>query len=142
MENSPIIIERTYNATSTKVWNAITDKEQMQKWYFYVSDFKAEPGFKFTFSGQGTTGEKHLHLCKVIEAVPQKKLSYTWQYEGKTGSSQITFDLTSEGEKTRLTLTHSGVETFAASGADFAKTSFAEGWKMIIGTSLRDFVEK
>lgn len=79
--NEPIIIERTYNAPVQKVWEAISDKEKMKQWYFDVSEFKAEPGFEFTFTGQGAKGEKYVHLCKVMEAEPQKKLSYSWQYE-------------------------------------------------------------
>ena len=139
--NEPIIVERTFNAPVQKVWEAISDKEKMKQWYFAVSDFKQEPGFEFTFAGQGSNGEKHLHLCKVIEVVPQKKLSYTWQYEGKEGSSLVTFDLIPQKDTCKIILTHSGVETFAANGADFAKSSFKEGWTMIIGTSLRDFAE-
>ena len=140
--NDSIIIERTYNAPLQKVWEAISDKEKMKKWYFDASDFKQEPGFEFTFAGKGSKGEKHLHLCKVIEVVPQKKLSYTWQYEGRAGSSLVIFDLVPERDTCKISLTHSGVETFAANGPDFAKSSFTEGWTMIIGTSLRDFVEK
>ncbi len=140
--NEPIIIEQTYNAPVQKVWEAISDKEKMKQWYFDVSDFKPEPGFEFTFSGQGTTGEKHVHLCKVIEAVPQKKLSYTWEYEGRKGKSLVTFALLPERNKTKIILTHNGVETFTENGTDFAKASFTEGWTMITGTSLKDFVEK
>jgi len=40
--NEPIVIERTYNAQIEKVWNAITNREQMKQWYFDIADFKAE----------------------------------------------------------------------------------------------------
>ena len=42
--SDPIIVERTYNAPIEKVWNAITDREEMKKWYFELAEFKAEPG--------------------------------------------------------------------------------------------------
>lgn len=142
MNNEPITVERIFNAPVQKVWEAISDKEKMKQWYFDVSDFKPKPGFEFNFAGQGAKGEKHMHLCKVIEAEPQKKLSYTWHYEGKEGSSLVSFHLFPEGDHTKVILTHSGVETFAANGPDFAKASFTQGWTMIIGTSLKDFVEK
>jgi len=52
MTHEPLIIERSYNASVEKVWQAITDKEQMKQWYFDVSDFKPEVGFEFTFNGE------------------------------------------------------------------------------------------
>ena len=37
MKNEPFVIERTYNATAEKVWQAITDKNQMKQWYFDIA---------------------------------------------------------------------------------------------------------
>jgi hypothetical protein len=50
--------------------------------------------------------------------------------------------LFAEGDKTRLKLTHEGLETFPANNPDFAKQSFSDGWTMLIGTLLKDFVEQ
>ena len=55
-EDQPIIVERTYNAPIEKVWNAITNKDEMKKWYFDLAEFKAEPGFEFQFYGEGKQG--------------------------------------------------------------------------------------
>ena len=42
-----------------------------------------------------------------------------------------------------MKLTHAGLETFPlTANKDFAKENFAEGWKAIIGTLLKDFLEK
>jgi hypothetical protein len=51
----------------------------------------------------------------------------------------VTFELFDEAGKTRLKLTHEGLETFPASNPDFAKESFTEGWTHIIGKSLKEF---
>jgi uncharacterized protein YndB with AHSA1/START domain len=142
MNNQPFIIEKLYNAPASRVWKAITSKEEMKQWYFDVSDFKAEPGFEFTFNGEGRNCEKYVHLCKVTELIEGKKLSYTWAYDGYNGTSEVTFELFPEGSGTRLRLTHSGLETFPQSNRDFARESFAEGWTYITGTALKDFVEK
>ena len=56
-----------------------------------------------------------LHLCKVIEVIPMKKLTYSWSYDGYEGNSFVTFELFSEENKTRLKLTHEGLETFPIS---------------------------
>ncbi len=142
MKNEPFVIERTFNAPVEKVWKAITDKNEMKKWYFDLAEFKPEVGFEFQFYGEGKTGEKFLHLCRITEVVKNKKLKHSWRYEGYEGNSFVTFELFDEGEKTRLKLTHEGLETFPVTAHnDFAKENFAEGWTYIIGTALQKFTE-
>ena len=138
-----VVIERTYNAPAERVWNAITSKEEMKKWYFDLAEFRAEPGFEFEFVGEGKQGEKFLHLCKVIEVVDQKKLTYSWRYDGYEGNSFVTFELFDEGNRTKVKLTHKGLESFPVTAHnDFAKENFMEGWTSIIGTGLKEYVEK
>ncbi len=141
MKNEPFIIERTFNTPVEKIWKAITDKDQMKQWYFDLSEFKPVVGFEFRFSGQGHKGEQYLHLCKITDVVANKKLRYSWKYDNFEGMSYVTFELFEEGPKTRLKLTHEGLETFPANNPDFAKESFAEGWTYIIGTSLPKLIE-
>lgn len=141
MQNEPFVIEHTYNAPVDKVWQAITNKEQMRQWYFDLADFKAEKGFEFQFEG-GPDDRKYIHKCRITEVIPGKKLQYSWRYEGYEGNSFVTFELFAEGNGTRLKLTHEGLETFPMNNPDFAKQNFMEGWKHIIGTSLKEFVEK
>jgi uncharacterized protein YndB with AHSA1/START domain len=141
MGSEPFVIERTFDAPIPMVWKAITDREEMKNWYFDLAEFKAVKGFEFQFEG-GPDGRKYLHLCKVIEVIPEKKLSYSWRYEGYVGNSVVTFELFAEGNKTRLRLTHEGLETFPMDKADFGKSNFAEGWTYIVGTSLKDFLAK
>lgn len=139
MENKPLIIERTLAVPAEKVWQAITQKEQMDEWYFNLASFKPEVDFEFQFEGGDEA--KSIHLCKITEVVPGKKLAYSWQYEKVEGLSVVTFELFAEGDKTKVKLSHSGLETFPADNPDFSRASFAEGWAYIIGTSLKEFVE-
>lgn len=139
---SPFTIERTFNVPVSKVWEAITDKNKMKEWYFDLSAFKPEKGFEFQFSGGDAEGETFLHLCKITDVVFEKKLSYTWRYDGREGISEVTFELFPEGDKTRLKLTHEGIESFSGNGPSFAKESFAAGWTEIIGKLLKEYVEK
>jgi uncharacterized protein YndB with AHSA1/START domain len=141
MKSDPFIIERTFNAPVTKVWKALTDKSDMKQWYFDLAEFKPEVGFEFQFYG-GTEGKQYLHLCKITNVIPNKKLTYSWKYDGYAGESFVTFELFPEGDKTRLRLTHEGIETFPADVPDFSRKNFEEGWTQIIGTSLKDFLEK
>ena len=92
-------------------------------------------------SSSNTKGMRYHHLCKVTEVIPDKKIAYTWRYKGEQGDSLVTIELEAAGEKTRLKLTHTGLETFPKTPA-FARKNFNEGWTQIIGTSLKEFVEK
>jgi len=141
METQPFVIERTYNAPIAKVWEAITDNDKMKEWYFKMENFKPEVGFTFTFEG-GSKEKTYIHLCEITEVIPGKKLTHSWAYKDYPGESYVTWELFDEGGKTRLKLTHVGLETFPQNKPDFAKESFSKGWTYITGTSLANFLEK
>lgn len=140
MKNEPLVLERTFNAPIDKVWKAITDKDNMKQWYFDLAEFRPEVGFEFQFTG-GTEEHSYLHLCRITEVEPGRKLTYSWRYEGYAGNSFVTFELFPEGDKTRLKLTHTGLETFPASNPDLRRENFEAGWTQIIGTNLKDYLE-
>jgi uncharacterized protein YndB with AHSA1/START domain len=142
MNNQPIIVEKTYDAPVAQVWTAITDRDEMKEWYFDLENFKATPGFTFSFKGGPSPEKQYLHLCEVVEAIPLKKLSYSWRYDGYPGNSLVSFDLTPEGNKTLLRLTHEGLESFPADQQDFARSNFEEGWDQIIKHSLTEYLQK
>ena len=135
-----VVIERTFNAPVARVWKALTDADEMRIWYFDLKEFKPEVGFEFEFTVEHESARYH-HLCKITEVIPQKKIAYTWRYAGEEGDSLVTFELFANGDKTRLKLTHEGLETFPKLPA-YARTNFEKGWSEIIGSSLKEFVEK
>ena len=135
-----VIVERTLNAPVARVWKALTDADQMREWYFDLKEFKAEVGFEFEFVVEHE-GNRYHHLCRITEVLPEKKIAYTWRYKGEPGNSLVTFELFPEGNKTRLKLTHTGIETFPETPA-YARKNFEAGWTAIIGLELKQFVEK
>lgn len=142
MSTAPLVFERTYNAPAGKVWAAITQKEQMKQWYFDLKEFMPEPGFEFSFLSGPPDGIQYLHLCGILEVIPGKKLSQSWRYNGYEGYTTVTWELFDEGDKTTVKLTHAGLHTFPATNPDFAANNFKEGWTHILGTSLKDYLEK
>lgn len=140
MKNEPVIKEILLNAPVEKVWKAITDREEMKQWYFDLSGFRPEVGFTFRFEGR-KDDTIFVHLCRVTEVIPGRKLSYTWQYEKLPGVTTVTFELFPEGNSTRLKLTHEGIESLASGGPDYDRSNFVEGWNHIIGTSLPGWLE-
>lgn len=141
MKTNPIIIEAIYAAPVHRVWRAITERDLMAQWYFDLEEFRAEPGFHFEFLA-GDEKKKYLHICEVREVITDRKISYSWCYEGDPGYTLVSFDITPEGEGTRLVLTHSGTESFDPANPALARENFVLGWKQIIENQLKKFVER
>lgn len=141
MASQPVIVERVYQAPISRVWKALTNEDDMRKWYFDVSGFKPEPGYEFEFTG-GTETEQWRHLCKVIAVEPGKMLKHSWRYDGYPGNSFVTWELFDEGDTTRVRLTHEGLETFPSDVAGFNINNFKEGWNDILENMLRKYVQE
>lgn len=141
MNANVIQLERVFDAPVATIWKALTDKTEMKKWYFDLEEFKAEVGFKFSFTGCSSTEKQYVHLCEITEVVTEKKLAYSWAYEGYSGISHVTFELSSQDHKTLLKLTHTGIETFPSNEPDLAISNFRAGWDSIVNESLKKYVE-
>jgi uncharacterized protein YndB with AHSA1/START domain len=147
MKNTIATVELSFtkllNAPIATVWHAITNREAMKQWYFDLSAFSPEAGFEFTFNGQGKHGELYEYICKITKVVAEKLLRYSWRYKGFEGISFVTLELVAEGNTTRLKLTHEGLESFPVTATNaFGKENFSEGWTYLIGSSLKEFVER
>lgn len=135
-----VVIERTFDAPVARVWQAITDVEEMRRWYFDLKAFKPEVGFEFEFVVTHD-GNSYHHLCRVTEVVPQKKISYSWRYKGVPGDSLVSVELFADNGRTKLKLKHTGIETFPATPA-YARKNFETGWTQIIGSDLKQHLEQ
>ena len=141
MGTSPVVKEVTLQAPVAKVWRAITDKEEMKEWYFTIEEFTAQPGFQFKMYGE-KKGTKFPISCNVKEVHQNKKLSYTWNYDDFPAETLLTFELSKNGDQTDLRLTHEGLEQIPPGNADVSVENHRDGWEFIIGTSLKQYVEK
>ncbi len=141
MKAEALVVETEYEAPVEKVWQALTDKVKMREWYFDVDDFKPEVDFEFRFSGQNE-GREFLHICVVTEAIAARKLTHSWRYEGYPGESYVTFEFIAEEHKSKLILTHEGLETFPQDNPDFSIKNFTFGWNHILGIALPEYLDK
>jgi len=51
MKKDVIVIEKVFEVPVKRLWKALTDKHELQYWFFNLQGFKAEPGNKFQFMG-------------------------------------------------------------------------------------------
>ena len=141
METGPVVKEVTLQAPIDKIWRAITDKEEMKGWYFTIEEFIAQPGFQFKMYGE-KKGVKFPISCTVKEVEQNKKLSYTWSYDDFPAETLLTFELSGNDDQTQLRLTHEGLEKIPPENTDASIENHRDGWEFIIGTSLKQYVEK
>lgn len=141
LAKTAVVVERTFDAPVATVWKAITEKEQMKQWFFETLDaFKPEVGFQTVVTVRHN-GKEFPHLWKVVEVVPEKKLAFAWSYTNYEGDSLVTIELFEEKNKTKLRLTHDGLDTFPQDDPDFGRASFNAGWNALIGERLKGFLE-
>ena len=141
-KSEPVIVEQTYNASIDKVWNAITDRDQMREWFFDTIDsFKPEVGFETQFNVRANDKD-YLHLWKVTDVVAGKKITFNWKYPDYPGDSYVTVELSSKNNLTILKLTHEGIESFPRDNPDFSRESCSKGWDFLIRKSLKEFLDK
>ena len=140
MEHKPLILEQEFNAPIELVWRALTERELMKKWYFDIPDFELKVGRKFHFIG-GREDRCYVHECEILEVIPLEKLKYSWKYQGYSGLSFVTFELFPLGSKTKLKLTHEGIDSFPRSNPDLVRDNFVGGWKYLIHESLKEYLE-
>lgn len=141
LARGPVIIERILGAPVATVWKAITEISQMRQWYFpQLESFDPRTGFRTQFNVHNN-GKDFLHIWTVREAVPDRKISYDWKYGGFPGESRVAFELFPEGGKSRLRLTHSGLETFKPEeNPHLARGNFETGWKSLF-SNLEQFIQ-
>ena len=110
-----VVIKRTYDAPIEEVYKAISDPKELEKWMApdpltsKVPKFEAKVGSDFRVEMYGDK-EPHIGIGEIKEVVPGKKISMTWNWEGAptNPNSVLTLELQPKGDKTELTLTHSG----------------------------------
>ena len=136
--STPLIKEFSYKVPIEKVWQALTDTNKMKKWYFpQLQTFEPIIGFHFEFDQGNEEYQKEWIVTQVVEG---KKLGHSWAYKGYPGKSEVIFDLVAEGNKTKLKVTQTDLESFP-NHPHFKRERFEWGWDNLLGQNLRHLLE-
>ena len=136
----PIIVQQRFDATLARVWQAITEIDQMRQWYFdNLPDFQAELGFETAFE-VSHDGRNFLHQWKVTEVIPLKKLVYGWQYAQYEGKADVVFELSRHEGQTLLQVSTHINEDFPADIPEFDNESCKAGWEYFIQQRLKAYL--
>ncbi len=136
----PIEKKLTLNAPVNKVWEALTNPNKLQKWMMMSTNFEPKNGKDFTFKSDPTGEWDGIFKCSVKEVVENKKLSYTWDTSFINAETLVEFELTENGDKTEVSLVHSGWDKMTANQKE-TKKSHSEGWDLRFGQKLKELVK-
>ena len=140
--DDPIIVEQSFDATMETVWSAITEADQMRKWYFdAIPEFQPVVGFQTQFNIKNQE-RNFLHMWEVTEVNPGKKITYEWKFKGYPGEFFTVFELFPKGGGTKLRLNAVVTEDFPEDIPEFTRESGIAGWKYFILQSLKEYLEK
>jgi len=133
-----IIKEHTFAQPINKVWNAISKAEEISTW-FIKADFKAEPGFKYTFTA--SEEENCTEITGVVKEANPYTLVYTWIVANTKAETTVKWLLEETEKGTRLLLEHSGIQNYEGETAVAMFTSFDKGWANCI-SELEDYLKQ
>ncbi len=141
MSERPIVVTETYGQPPERVWAAITDANEMRRWFFHeIETFEPTVGFESKFTVSNELGD-YLHLWTIIEASPNERIVYDWRYEGREGAAKVTWLLTATDGGTQLELTHAGHETFPQDDPAFTRESCEGGWRYFLSERLKAYLQ-
>ncbi|MGK3942605.1 SRPBCC family protein [Streptomyces caeruleatus] len=100
-EARTVLLRRTYDAEIADVWDAVTSRERIARWFLPVSG-ELKVGGRYQLEGNAG-GE-------ILECVEPERLRVSWLYGPDPGFSEVEVRLTpEEGERTVLELEHAAV---------------------------------
>ncbi len=137
MSMDRIVKEAKFKCNIDQLWQAITDQNQISKW-FLQADFKPEKDYAYTFNSSGNDCQPI--VGRVISATPYT-LIYTWEVKGTNVETTVEWILESKDNLTKLTLIHSGISNYDDETAIAMFESFDKGWDNCI-SGLTIFVDK
>ena len=135
-----IIVRQNLNCNLNKLWQAITQKEQMKQWFFNeIIAFEPVEGFSTSFD-VSFDGKTYTHLWTLLEVVPEEKIVYDWRYKGVPGHAKVTFEIEKTNNNSKITLTHEVIEPFNSDDPAFTLESTKNGWKYFIQEALPEYL--
>jgi uncharacterized protein YndB with AHSA1/START domain len=115
--------EITISAPATTVWEYLTSSVKIAGW-FLPNDFEPKVGKRFTLNCED---HHESVVCEVKEVLPPKKLAYTFRTAAMQFETLVTFTLQELGQRTKLTLVHSGWDRLKPEDANLLEET-EQGW--------------
>ena len=105
MDTKTITKEIFIKATPKRVFKALTEKSELEKWFVQIAEVELKPGGIIRTNWTPEVGEHGL----VKEVKAGELFSFTWEGQFSPSPTTLTFALTKENDGTKVVFTHSGI---------------------------------
>ncbi len=141
--DEPVVVQQSFPMKRERVWEAITELDQMKQWFFAeIPAFDPRSGFETAFDLQ-VEEKTYRHLWRIVEAEAPFRIVYDWRYEGCPGRGVVSWELqTNDDGGTLLTLTNEIVEDFPVEDPNFRRESCEGGWQYFVQQQLVSFLSE
>ncbi len=93
-------------ASPERVFQALTEKEYLERWFVTKAEVDLRLGGTLRFEWSRAGGV--FQVGKILVLEPPHRLSYTWEAQ-EPEATTITFELTAENDGTLLHIIHTGI---------------------------------
>lgn len=139
--SQPVIIEQSFDASTDRMWRAITDRDEMIQWYFEdIPAFSAVVGFETGFNVKAPSRDFY-HQWKVTDVIPGKRIAYEWTFKDVEGAGSVVFEVEAKENGALLRLTNTGLDTYPAAYPEFTYESCRDGWRYFIQQRLVRYIK-
>lgn len=121
------------------VFRALTDADELSRWWTTTADSVTRPGgaFEYRFEFDEQPERNHTYSGTYEEFVPNKRVAYPWQ--ASVGDTRVDVTLRPTGDGTTLCLVHTGWGD--DDKAREAVQMHEEGWGFFLG-NLKSYLER
>jgi uncharacterized protein YndB with AHSA1/START domain len=133
-----IELERTVDASPDAAFRALTDADELARWWVTSAESDARTGgsysYRFEFEDES---RNHTYTGEYIDVTPAERVAYPWRTG--LGPTEVDFRLEPAGGGTRVRLVHSGW----SEGGDWDESvqMHEQGWTFFLD-NLKAYLER
>ena len=131
----PIVQTYALDAAPERVFGALTEPEDLDRWWTTRAESEPESGGRFRyvweFEDPAKNGEQ---AGRYLEVTAPRRIRYPWDAGGV--ETEVAFELAAVDGGTELTLRHDGWQE----GMDEVRQMISDGWRMFLG-NLKSVLE-
>jgi uncharacterized protein YndB with AHSA1/START domain len=133
-----IEIERTVTAPPDRIFRALTDADELSRWWTTSAESDARTGGSYAYRFEFEDASRnHTYTGEYLHVVPDESVRYPWQTG--LGPTEVAVGLEPEADGTRVRLVHSGW----GEGGDWdeAVAMYDQGWSFFLD-NLKAYLER
>jgi uncharacterized protein YndB with AHSA1/START domain len=137
MPDRTITLTRTIEATPATVFRALTDADELARWWTSSSESEPRTGGLFSYRFEfDDPSRNHTYEGVYHDVAADERVSYPWQTS--LGETTVDVQLRPRGDATELALAHTGWGSDAA--AEEAVEMHEQGWSFFLD-NLKSYLE-